>query len=202
MTKWPSISLSRLVAVRNEAFADRRALNQDTEFFKMTDVWEELCSEGDAWKIKKYNSGVGDNYKRKAGIVAFGDRVTLTVDEFLWRMAEKGAEFANFLLGHELGHLICNHHASSAATKNFQLVNGETGMSNIPPTAEEWEASIAAVYFQCGPEIESDRLTDRELAKRAHSDERTIRRVRKYCRLEGYQRESSKPRKRNERVIL
>ena len=198
----PTISLERLVSIRREAFAARRELFDDKDFFKMTEAWEAVCDEGADWKIRTYKSRANEDYKRKAGVIQFLGKVTLTVDEALWGKAEQGQEFANFLLGHEFGHLICDHHSRSATIKHFQLFDGPSGKSNMPPNTEELEANLAAVFFQCGPEIESDRLSDRELAKRAYSDERTIQRIRKYVKLSAYQREISRPGNRYERVVL
>lgn len=202
MTKQPNISLADLIHIREEAFSARRDLFDDHMFFKMTDAWEKLCDEGENWRIKRYRSRENEDYKRKAGVIALMDKVTLTADDRLWKVADEGREFANFLLAHELGHLICDHHSRAAVTLNFQLIEGPNGMSTIPPTAQEFEANLAAVFFQCGPEIEMARWSDRELARRAHSDQRTVSRVRKYIRLPEYQREILKPRRKNPRVIL
>lgn len=180
----------------------RRELYADHDFFKMPEVWETLCEDIEHWSINTYKSNQLEDYKRKAGVIAFGDRVTLTADEKLLENAWKGCKLSNFILAHELGHLALNHHARSAVTKNFQLFAGPNGMSNIPPTVEELETNFAAVFFQCGSTLEDARWTALQLANRAFSDVNYVKKAQAMVRLEVFKRELWLKRQAHPRVIL
>jgi len=135
----------------------RRGYTSDSRFFKSTEIWEWLTHDDDNWSIMKYRGPNTEDYKRKAGVVAFDERVRLSVDERLWDNAAKGQMFANFVLAHELAHVALDHHSKGAVTKNFQLFDGPSGQCNIPPTVEELEANYGAVCFQCGAALEDPR---------------------------------------------
>ena len=202
MTRRPTLSLSRAAEIWREMLWFRRELYADTDFFRMTAVWEALCNELPFWSMRTYRSNQLEDYKRKAGVVAVGDHVTLTVDERLWENAGNGCKLSNFILAHELGHLALNHHARSAVIKNFQLFSGPNGMSNLPPTAEELEANYAAVFFQCGVALEDKRRDSLHLADRAFSDVTYVRKAQKAVRLEAFELELRRQRERIARVVL
>ena len=153
MTKGHCLTTSRAVDIFEEMVSCRRDYCADNEFFRMPDVWEYLCDEEGRWTIKTFRSKETEDFKRKAGVVAFADRVTLTVDEKLLAAAKQGCKLSNFILAHELGHVALDHHARSLVTKHFQLFAGPSGMSNLPPTLEELEANYAGVFSigRCRP---------------------------------------------------
>ncbi|MFC3180113.1 ImmA/IrrE family metallo-endopeptidase [Cypionkella sinensis] len=168
----------------------------------MPDVWEELC-DGERWTIKRYPANQIEAYKRKAGVIAFGEKVTLTVDNGLLEKASEGCKFSNFILAHELGHVALDHHARNLVTKNFQLFSGPNGMmANIPPTLEELEANYAAVFFQCGILLEDILWSASRLAERACSDLLYVTKAQAIVRLEVFQRALHKPSASRGRVVL
>jgi len=179
----------------------RRLFCGDAEFFKMTDYWEDLCEDNDSWRINQYRSGQTEDFARRAGVVEFEDRVTLTVDETLWADAKKGKWFFNFMLAHEAGHLMLDHHSNGAVMKNFKLF-GPDGTANIPPTAEELETNYAAVFLQCGPALAGTRWTDLELARKAYSDPRYIEKARRAMKVQAFQDHLRRPKPSRGRVVL
>jgi hypothetical protein len=149
-----------------------------------------------------YRSGLGEDYKRRAGIVVFGDQVTLNVDERLLENAKKGCKLSNFILAHEIGHLALDHHARSAKVMNFQLFAGPNGLSNLPPTIEELEANFAAVFFQCGSALADSHWEPLQLAHKAFTEVGYVKKAQRYVQLEVFQRELWRPKKNKMRVVL
>jgi len=192
----------RAVEIWDEALWLRRELYKDDEFFKVPDAWEMICDESETWKTKTYRAKIAEDFNRKAGFVILEDFATLTVDERLLENARKGDKLSNYILAHEIGHLMLDHHKMGAITKNFQLFSGPNGMTNTPPTLEEFEANIAAVFFQCGVALEDKQLHPIQLAHRAFSDVYYVKKAQKMVQLDVFQRELRRPKKKNERVVL
>lgn len=202
MKSRPILSASRAVEIFEEAISCRRMFCADGDFFRMDEFWEDLCDEGGQWTMKTYRSSETQDFKRKAGVSKFGDRVTLTVDENLMARAKQGCKLSNFILAHEAGHLALDHHASGAVTKNFQLFAGPIGMSNLPPTVEELEANYAAVFLQCGVALQDTRWDAVQLAHRAYSDVTYVKKAQAIVKLEVFQRELGRSRPIFPRVVL
>lgn len=202
MKKSPFLSTTRVAVAFNEMIACRRLRFADDSFFRMTEVWKDLCDENERWSIKTYKTKEAEDYKRKAGVISFADRVTLIVDEALWANAERGCKLSNFILAHELGHVAQDHHAGSRIIKNFQLFAGPSGMSNLPPTPEELEANLAAVFFQCGVALMDPELDPIQLAHRAFSDVYYVKKAQKIVQLEVFQRELEKLKTNYPRIVL
>lgn len=202
MKSRPLLSATRAAEIWTETLSVRRQLYTDSDFFKMPEVLDELFNASNHWVIKTYRTDETEDFKRKAGIVVLGDWVTLTADERLIERAKHGCKLSNFILAHEFGHLILNHHANSAITKNFQLFAGPNGMTNSPPTQEELEANYAGVFFQCGIALFESRRSALELARRAFSDVDYVKKAQAIVRLDAFQRELSRPKPKYERVIL
>jgi len=197
-----TLSTPRAVEIYTEMLSVRRELYDDNEFFKVPYAWYAICEGSETWKTRTYRTKHQEDYKRKAGIVVFGDLVTLVADERLIENAKKGCKLSNFVLAHEIAHLALDHHAQNAVVKNFQLFSGLSGMSNLPPTIEEWEANFAAVCFQCGVALESSQLMAIDLAHRAFSDVNTVRKVQKLVQLDVFQQELKRPKPKYERIVL
>ena len=192
----------RVVEIYREMLWYRRQLYNDADFFKVPEAWEKICEGNQTYKTKTYRSEITEDFKRRAGIVVLGESATLIADEKLIERAREGCKLSNFILAHEIGHLALDHHARNAKVKNFQLFEGANGLSNIPPTTEEWEANFAAVSFQCGVALEDTKATALELAHRAYSDTKTIRMAQKLVQLDAFQRELRRQSLRYERVVL
>ncbi|PZQ99719.1 MAG: hypothetical protein DI533_03450 [Cereibacter sphaeroides] len=202
MKNRPVLTTSRAVRIFEEMIDCRRDYCADNQFFRMSDVWAYLCDEDGRWSINTFRSEETEDFKRRAGVIAFGDRVTLTADERLMENAAQGCKLSNFILAHELGHVALGHHAKSATTKNFQLFAGPNGMSNLPPTLEELEANYAAVFFQCGVALLDIRWDPIRLAHRAFSDVNYVRKAQSIVRLEVFQRELRLHKPTYPRVVL
>jgi hypothetical protein len=196
------LTTSRMVGIFNEIISCRRMYCADNNFFRMPDFWEDLCDDEGNWTINTYRSNETEDWKRKAGVIAFGDRVTLTTDEKLIARAKQGCGFSNFILAHEMGHVALGHHAKGAVTKHFQLFAGPSGLSNIPRTLEEREANYAAVFLQCGVAVLDPRWNPRQLANRAFSDESSIKKVQAMVHLDVFLRELNRPKPWRARVVL
>lgn len=201
MGKAPVITPQRAAEVYEEVLSVRRDYCADNEFFKMTDFWEHLCEESDAWRIKTYRSGKMEDFARRAAVINFEDRVTLTVDETLWADAKKGKLFYNFMLAHEVGHLILDHHSAGAVTKNFQLY-GAKGTHNLPPTSEELETNYAAVFLQCGTTLMEPTWSDLQLARIAYSDRSYITKARMASKIRAFQDFLVRPKPKWERIVF
>ena len=197
MKRMPVLTTTRKVQLYWQAIRVRREFCSDVDFVKMTHVWGELLTPEEGWSINKFQSGYGEDYVRRAAVVALGHGVRLTVDDELWTRAERGEEIPNYILAHELGHLIMGHHARNAVSKNFQLFSGPRGMSNIPPTAEELEANLVAVFLQCGPALENPMWETRYLAKRAFAPFSEVRAAQKLVCGEPFQKELQRVRSLN-----
>lgn len=185
----PTIAPARAARIYVDMLWYRRELYDDHTFFKMTDVWKTLCEEFDGFAVKTYKTSEVEDFKRKAGLIAFDGRVTLTADERLMDLASRGCWLSNYMLAHEFGHLGLDHHRTGAIVKNFQLFVGPSGMENIPPTPEELEANYAATFFQCGVALLDLRFSDLELARRAFSDPNYIKKARAIMGAPAFQRE-------------
>ena len=159
----------------------------DTDFIKMTAVWDDLCAAGDLWRIKRYDSAPGTDYDRKASVIAVGHNLVLTVDSQFWRRAERGEKLPNYVLAHELGHVILGHHAKKPNLKHFNLgkVRGQT-MGILPPNLEEKEASFAGVIFQSGNALADMRWDATRLAERAFSDVREVKNAQRFVQLDVF----------------
>jgi hypothetical protein len=202
MKRTPFLSTTQVASAFKEMVSCRRLNFGDNEYFRMTDVWRDLSDEEGRWSVKAYQSKETEDYKRKAGVIAFADRVTLIVDEKLWANADRGCKLSNFILAHELGHVALDHHARSMVIKNFQLFAGPSGMSNLPPTPEELEANLAAVFFQCGVALMDPKLDPVQLAHRAFSDVYYVKKAQRIVQLEVFQRELQKLKTNYPRVVL
>jgi hypothetical protein len=197
----PEITGTRAAVLFRDALSHRRLYIEDSKFFRMSDFWD-WYADGDTVKVKPYNSPETDDHKRKAGVIAFAGKVILTTDKKLLENAQKGEGLSNFILAHELAHLALNHHATGKVVKNFQLFLGTKGMSNIPPTVEELETNIFAVFFQCGVALLGKDVDPVYLAKRSFTEVSLVKQALKLCRLMSFQQELSRPRRVHERVVL
>lgn len=202
MRRRPVLSTTRTAQVFREMVSLRRDYRQDGTFFRMSEFWEDLCENSDEWTIKPYKSGETEDFKRKAGVVALGDRVTLTVDSKLMDKAKSGCALSNFILAHEVGHLGLDHFARSSMTKNFQLFSGPSGAVNAPPTLEELEANYAAVFFQCGPSLLDKNLDGLQLARQAFSDVYYVRKLQRLVQLDAFKNELYRQQRVSERIVL
>lgn len=198
----PKISVQRAAQVFKEALLCRRDFCRDDQFFKMPDFWDHLCGESETWKVKLVVSDPMGEYQRRAGVVAFGELVTLVVDKELMRLAFGGRGFANFLLAHEVGHLMLGHHDSAKVIKNFKVVDTETGMSVRPPTDEELETNYAAVFLQCGAKLFDKSFSALELARRSYSDTSMVKKAQSLVRLPEFNMELQRSSSPKQRVII
>lgn len=204
MRKRPQITTNRAVDNYREMLWVRRELFDDSEFFTMPQALEEICFDGGEWSVRTYKRKPFVEYSPRASAIEFDGRVVITADEELIDRAKRGCYMANFVLAHELGHLALDHHKQEAVTKRFQLFSTTTGMSNIPPNVEEFEANLAAVFFQCGTWLEQRGFSHIELAQRAHSDPRYVKIAQRYVQLDVFQALLNKPEPESkiERVVL
>ncbi|NVO56447.1 hypothetical protein HW561_11675 [Rhodobacteraceae bacterium B1Z28] len=202
--KKQSLTTPEAVSLFREMIGYRRHYCEDTEFFRMTDFWNWLADgDGDGEvKIKTYRTENEEDYKRKAGVVAFGERATLVVDEKLLENADTGCKLSNYMLAHEFAHLALDHHAQGAVVKNFKLYSTASGNANVPPTKEEYEANLAAVFFQCGIALLDPKLDALSLAHRANSDVSYVKKAVRMCRLEVFRDELKRQSYGIERVVL
>lgn len=200
--KRPSLSTARVVEIFETAIWYRRQYAADNQFFRMTDYWRWLRDEGAYVKIKTYGSDEREDFKRKAGVVAFGDSITLVVDRRLIDRADEGCKLCNYMLGHEAAHLMLDHHERGAVVKNYQLFAGPTGMSNLPPTPEELEANYGAVFLQCGVALANPRWGTLQLADRAFSDVSSVSKAQRIVQMDIFQRELARPRPVYPSVVL
>ena len=187
--KQPTISANRAAEIFRDTLSVRRINWLDNQFPKMTDVWEFLAADNPQVRIKRYNTDNEYSHKR-AAVVALDELIALTASNQFWDRACQGALFQNFVLAHEMGHLILDHHASGAVVKNFALFDDATGVANIPPTVEELEANYAAVFFQCGVTLLAPGLNAKtdafRIAARAFSDPHYVEKAIRLCQLEAF----------------
>ncbi|MCA3437778.1 MAG: hypothetical protein INF48_10730 [Rhodobacter sp.] len=190
--KVPSLSVVRYAEIYRTMILYRGQYCDDEElrYFKMPDFWQWLCGDGkEGWQVKTFRSDLPDDYLRKAAIIAFDGRMTLTVDEILWEKAKLGSKVPNFILGHEFAHLALDHHLGNATKKNFLLKQRNTDFAIIPPTPEELEANFGGVVFQCGPVLEDVRWGAIDIANRAFSDVAQVEKAMRIVRLEAFKQE-------------
>jgi hypothetical protein len=187
--KRPTLPTERVASIYETALWFRREYAADGEFFRMTDLWRWLRDEGAYVKIKPYKSNEIEDFKRKAGVIAFGDSITLVVDQRLMDRADEGCKLCNYMLAHEAAHLMLEHHRTGGVIKHFQLFAGSSGLANMPPTAEELEANYGAVFLQCGAALENSKWETLRLADRAFSDVRSVMKAQAAVQLNIFQRE-------------
>ncbi len=198
----PKISTPQAVSIYRKSLWFRRKLHDDYTFARMTDVWDTLCHDLEDWRIKLYRSNPDQEYEKKAGVIKFEDRVLLTADERLFEDARNGCKLANFILAHELGHLVLEHHERNAVVKNYKLYAGPTGLANIPPTPEELDANFAGVFLQCGAALENPKWGKKQLADKAFSDVHYVALAQKFVQLDVFKKELIRQEARYERVVL
>ncbi|WP_143710388.1 hypothetical protein [Tabrizicola sp. TH137] len=168
----------------------------------MTDFWKELVDDQGSVSINLFRFGNGSDYPKKAAVIVFGGRVTLTADSKLWENAVRGSYIDNFILAHEAGHVQLDHHARGAVNKHFELYKGEAGFAIRPPTLEEEEANLAAVFLQCGTALEDYRIASSDLAYRAFTDRTYVDRARRFVPLSAFKRNLRRSKPRAMRIIL
>ena len=203
MSKRPTLSVPRTVEIFEEALAVRRLYTDgnDSEFFKACDFWKYLCEEDENWKINVTPPTEGADFARRAGVVSVGDRVTLTVPQELWVGAQRGNAFFNYVLAHELGHLVCDH--SAKGTRNFKnLAPGRFGMQIVPPSVQELEADYAAVFVQCGVALQNSHWSTDYLARKAFADPGYVRKAQMAVRLDRFQHWLNRPKPVRKRIVL
>ena len=163
-----SLDTKRVAQIFSTAITWRNEFCSANGFIKMPDVWNDLCSAGDNWKVKKYVPSNRSEYKPKASVNAVGHSLILTVDTAFWGRAERGERFPNFVLAHELGHVMAGHIDRKASLKHFNL--GQVGaqmMGIVTSELTEKEANLAGVFFQCGMSLRDPRWEAKTLAERA-----------------------------------
>ena len=202
MKAFPKLSTSVILETYVEMISYRRTYCDDSEYFKASQFWTDMCSDIDTWKIKKYSGNESEDWLRKAGVITLREHVTLSTDRQLFENAEKGCKLSNFILAHEFAHVALGHHDRNLVTKHFQLFAGSNGMSNIPPTVEEYQANLGAVFFQCGVALEDERLTTLDLAHRSFSDVSYVRRAQKLVQLSLFKQKLFERRSNVKRVVL
>lgn len=184
MNKWPEISTDRAVAIYLDALSCREHGNAHN----IPRLIEDLFSGSSGWKITFYGSEQSDEYEPKAAVIAGFGRYTLVVDRTLWARAKNGDIFANFVLAHELGHISLRHHDHGSIRKHYRLSATESGLANIPPTVEELEANLWAVFFQCGELLENPTLEAVQLAKASRTDVGYVKRAQRYVNVGSFKR--------------
>ena len=184
MNKGPEISTSRAVEIYLDALSCREYGNTQN----IPRLIEDLFSGSSGWTITFYGSEQSDEYEPKAAVIAGFGRYTLVVDRTLWARAKNGDIFASFVLAHELGHIQLRHHDHGSIRKHYRLRATEAGLANIPPTVEELEANLWAVFFQCGDLLENPNLEAVQLAKASRTDVRYVKRAQRYLNVDSFKR--------------
>jgi hypothetical protein len=202
MKKELVLTTKRAVEMLREMLWYRREFCADSHFFRMTEYWDWLRSQNSDFSTKTYRSPPTEDWKRRAAIATLGGFVRLTVDEALLKNAERGCKLSNFILAHEVAHLGLGHHEKNLIVRNFQLFAGPNGMSNRPPTLEELEANIAAVFFQCGSALMDPSYDAVQLANLASSDIAYVRKAQQYVQLPAFQAELRRPKVVYPRVVF
>lgn len=179
----------------------RRAFCADNQFFKMTDVWKDLCEGSNEWKVKFYRRGPKDLDRPQAAVAVFDQNVRLTVSEELWADAESGDGVSNFILSHELGH-VGEGHNSRFATRHFQMASTAKGHAILPMSYYEKVADFAAVAFQCGVALRDRRLTAAGLSNLAFSDQEQVEKAQRLVQSKVFLAELNRPRTAHPRVVL
>ncbi len=198
----PDIHPKRAVEVFETMVDIRRNYCDHNAFFKMTTFWEDMQDESGNWRIKRFESGLGEDYVRNAKVIQRLEKATLLVSQELWDHAESGVGFPNFILAHEAAHLGLNHHRDRAVIKNFVLFSKDTNMLNVPPTLEEFEANLGAVFLQCGIALGNPMWNAFDLARRACSDLDSVKKAQMYLRTPVFQKFLRPTGRHLQRVIL
>ena len=181
------------VRVFEDMLSCRRLFCADNEFFKMTDVWKDLCDGSKEWKIKFYRRGPKDLDRPQAAVAVFDQHVRLTVSQELWTDAESGDGVSNFILAHELGH-VGERHNARFATRHFQMASTANGHSILPKSYYEKVADFAAIAFQCGVALLDENLSGTDLAKLAFSDLEQVQNAQRMVQSKVFRRELARPR--------
>lgn len=181
------------VRIFEDMVSCRRAFCADNEFFKMTDVWKDLCEGSKEWQIKFYRRGQKYLERPQAAVAEFDQHVRLTVSEEFWADAESGDGVANFILAHELGH-VGERHNARFATRHFQMASTANGHSIFPKSYYEKLADYAAIAFQCGVALLNENLNGAELAELAFSDLEQVQNAQRMAQSTVFRRELARPR--------
>ena len=195
------LTTRQAVRIFEDMICCRRDFCADNEYFKMTDVWKELCDCSSEWKIKLYKRGQKNLDRPQAAVAQFDHHVRLTVSEELWADAEYGDGLANFILAHELGHIERRHNARFA-TRHFQMDSSANGHVILPKSYFEKEADFAAVAFQCGMALLDCNFCNAILTRLAFSDLEQVQKAQGMVQLDVFRQELACLRAVYPRVIL
>jgi hypothetical protein len=195
------LTTQRAVSIFEDMVSCRRMFCADDHFFKMTDLWKDLCDGNEDWKVKFYRRGPKDLARPQAAVAEFDNRVILTVSEELWAEAEEGDGVANFILGHEIGH-IGRRHNSRFATRHFQMTSAANGHVILPQSYFEKEADFAAVAFQCGVALLDQDLSAPDLAQLAFSEQEQVEKAQRVVQSKVFLAEFYRPRPTHPRVVF
>lgn len=195
------LTTQRAVRIFEGMISCRREFFADNEFFKMTDLWKDLCEDSSEWRIKFYRRGPKDLDRPQAAVAEFDNNVRLTVSEELWTDAESGDGVSNFILAHEIGH-VGQRHNSRFPTRHFQMASGKNGHTILPKSYYEKEADFAAVAFQCGVTLLDRNVSGVVLAKLAFSDIEQVQKVQRMVQSEVFRRELAQPRQVTPREVF
>lgn len=195
------LTTQRGVRIFEGMISCRREFFADNEFFKVTDLWKDLCEGSKEWKIKFYRRGPKDLDRPQAAVAVFDNHVRLTVSEELWADAESGDGVSNLVLAHEIGHVEQRHNARFP-TRHFQMAPTANGHSILPKSYYEKEADFAAVAFQCGVALLDRSLSAAVLSKLAFSDQEQVEKAQRMVQSRVFLAELNRPRTAHPRVIL
>lgn len=186
------LSEARLVHIFHEMNWYRGEFIDEKKFCKMSDVWETYERDVDEVKIKEFNVDKEED-GRVARVVEFAGRFTLIVPSSMMDKARAGDGFSNFQLAHEFSHVALGHHEHGAGKLYFRMTKSERfGYSDQFDDPKEIEASIAAVFFQCGISLLAPDVSASFLAQRAFSDYKWVKRALIICRSTSFQNEMHK----------
>lgn len=116
-------------------------------FFNMVQAWRRIVEQLPEWSIKPYQSNADEELVRKAGVVYFANRATLTVDLRLLQKAEASCGFSNFILAHEISHLELGHHSRKAVNLNVCLREGRKATPLFRKTNLSLKQTSVQLYF-------------------------------------------------------
>ncbi|WP_300064027.1 hypothetical protein [uncultured Roseobacter sp.] len=196
----PFVSVARGAEMFRELLSYRRLYRDDDEFFTMGEMWEDLASDIDEVSIKFFEDRDGECLKR-AGVIHFDGRTTLVLPQSSLTKAKRGSRFVNFTLAHEFSHVALGHHDDKPRIMNFQL-SDEMIRKNLPPTVEEYEANLGAIFLQCGVALFDTTLSPATLAARAYTEEHYVKNAMRICRLNEFRQELEKLAQDRPRVVL
>ncbi len=190
----PTITPKRIVQISRETESWRRLYFDDNHdeakngILNAAKCWEWFASYLPETVKIRFDHNLDRTEKRVAFVLKLDPYIRLISSKLKFEKAKKGARFQNFVLAHEIAHIILGHSENSTSAKPFSLHSENGVLKALAEDVDEVEAHYGAILLQIGDQIFEKDFDVTATLKIAATDEVTLRRLAKICQLDTVQR--------------